>query len=464
MAIINGSAGNDTLTGTALADSIFGLGGNDSLLGLGSNDSLDGGLGNDTLNGGNGIDTLNGAAGNDTYIINSTTDTIFEDVDSGIDTVQSSISYALSGDLENLTLTGGAISGTGNSFYNTITGNATNNSLDGGRGSDILYGGDGNDDLYAGDSYDIFYSDDSDTLYGGDGNDTLRASTYFGSAYGADYDILDGGNGNDVLFADNYLVSRYSGSYYAGSDVLYGGDGDDTLNGGTAGNFLNGGTGNDTYIIFNDAVIEDANSGIDTVQSNFNFTLGDNLENLTLTGTGNTEGTGNALNNRIKGSVGINILSGGTGNDNLDGGVGVDTLVGNDGNDTLIGGADNDLLKGGLGTDQFFYNTNAAFTAVAIGRDTISDFLSGTDKIVLDKTTFTALRSSAGNGFSVAGDFTSVINDAAAATSSARIVYSVATDNLFYNQNGSAAGLGTGALFATLSVPSLAATDFIIQA
>jgi Ca2+-binding RTX toxin-like protein len=72
-----------------------------------------------------------------------------------------------------------------------------------------------------------------------------------------------------------------------------------------------------------------------------------------------------------------------------------------------------------------------------------------------------------GNGFSVASDFASVADSAAAALSSARIVivYGRATGSLYYNQNGSVAGLGTGGEFATLSgIPTLTASDFIIQA
>lgn len=152
---------------------------------LGGNDSLSGGGSNDTLNGGNGIDILNGGAGNDTHIVDSTTDTITETANSGIDIVQSSVSYTLGSSLDNLALIGtGAINGTGNSLNNTITGNDANNTLNGEAGNDILSGG--------------------------------------SSGYGkfSRNDILYGGDGNDILFASN---SYDRGSYsYIGKDILHG--------------------------------------------------------------------------------------------------------------------------------------------------------------------------------------------------------------------------------------------------
>jgi Ca2+-binding RTX toxin-like protein len=141
------------------------------------------------------------------------------------------------------------------------------------------------------------------------------------------------------------------------------------------------------------------------------------------------------------------------------------TLSGGLGNDLLIGASGNDSLTGGVGSDRFTYDTNAAFTSSAIGVDQITDFVSGTDKIVLDKTTFTALTSIAGNGFDLASEFAVVGSDAAASTASALIVYSSETDNLFYNQNGVTSGFGSGAQLATLTgIPTLSANDFVLQA
>ena len=168
----------------------------------------------------------------------------------------------------------------------------------------------------------------------------------------------------------------------------------------------------------------------------------------------------------INGTAGADNLTGTANADVINGLAGNDTLNGLAGNDTLSGDAGNDILTGGLGVDKFIYNTNAAFTTTALGVDSITDFtIAQGDLIVLDKTTFTSISSIAGTGFSVASEFAKVTTDALAATSAADIVYNSTTGGLFYNQNGTAAGFGTGAKFLTLTTkPVLTATQFVIQA
>ncbi|MBN3895044.1 MAG: FG-GAP repeat protein [Nostoc sp. NOS(2021)] len=163
-------------------------------------------------------------------------------------------------------------------------------------------------------------------------------------------------------------------------------------------------------------------------------------------------------NDVINGQGGDDMIDGKGGNDLLRGDSGNDTLIGGTGNDTLVGGAGNDVLTGGAGADRFLYNSSAA-----IGVDTISDFNSSeADKIVLDKTAFSAIASVAGNGFSKKSDF-QVTNLGQAST--AKIVYNPVSGQLFYDENGSAPGFGSGGLFATLTgAPNLTASDFIIQA
>ncbi|MEH2058963.1 MAG: hypothetical protein V7K97_22965 [Nostoc sp.] len=171
----------------------------------------------------------------------------------------------------------------------------------------------------------------------------------------------------------------------------------------------------------------------------------------------------NDLNNNITGFDNSNdVINGQGGNDLINGLSGNDLLTGGNGNDTLIGGAGNDILVGGAGADSFLYNTNAAFESSAIGEDTISDFNSCQgDKIVLDKTTFSVITSVVGNGFSNKSDFQVTTS---AATSTAKIAYDPLSGQLFYNENGSAAGFGSGGLFATLSgAPTLTASDLVLQ-
>ena len=253
--VLTGTAGNDVLTGGTGNDQLFGLAGTDTLTGTGGNDLLDGGT---------GADTMRGGPGNDIYLVDNAGDVVTENSNEGTDTVQSSITYTLGANVENLTLTGtAAINGTGNALDNVLFGNSGNN-----------------------------------TLTGGAGNDRL-----------------DGGAGNDTMV---------------------------------------GGTGDDTYVVnqAGDVVTETANQGTDTVESSITFTLGSNVENLTLTGTANINGTGSSANNVLLGNSGNNTLDGGSGDDTVDGGDGNDTLTSGSGNDVLRGGNGIDSLDGGSGDDQ----------------------------------------------------------------------------------------------------------------
>ena len=160
--VLNGNAGDDVLFGGFGADTLNGDEGNDRLYGgIGDdrlfggqgNDRLNGGLGDDLLDGGVGADTMVGGPGNDTYVVDNALDVVIEATARGIDTVQSAVSYALAANVENLTLTGTAINGTGNVFNNVLTGNAAANILDGGGGTDRLIGALGNDTYRLGRGY-----------------------------------------------------------------------------------------------------------------------------------------------------------------------------------------------------------------------------------------------------------------------------------------------------------------------
>lgn len=157
----------------------------------------------------------------------------------------------------------------------------------------------------------------------------------------------------------------------------------------------------------------------------------------------------------LEGRPGFDFLFGGSGNDQLSGGIGRDRLNGNSGNDILTGGASK---------DKFIFNTNREFNSADIGVDEITDLVSAQDKIILDRSTFTAIESTAGNGFSINTEFATVSTDAEAATVNAVIVYNTTNGNLFYNANGDSDGFGVGSQFATLSnVVSLEADDFTIR-
>jgi Ca2+-binding RTX toxin-like protein len=398
-------------------------------IGTNGNDSLFGGANNDTLDGLDGNDTLNGEAGNDTIY----------------------------GGFGNDTLIGGA----GN---DTLIGGAGDDILNGGAGIDNFTGGDGNDIYFIDNSNDainmdtsgtdIVYSFVSYTLGAGLENLSLLGINAIDGTGNAANNTIQGNDANNSLSGGDGSDTLIGG---AGNDTLIGGAGDDILNGGAGIDNFTGGDGNDIYFIDNsNDVINADTSGFDIVYSSVTYTLGAGLENLYLTGSSTIDGTGNEANNFIQGNDANNILSGGEGND---------TLSGGGGNDTLSGGGGNDILNGGTGSDRYLFNTNAVFNASAVGIDSIVNFTSGTDKIVLHKTTFTTLTSSAGNGFNVTSEFEIVANDIAAGTSNAKITYNSGNGKLFYNQDGAVAGFGSGAHFATLTnLPSFAIGDFIIQA
>ena len=186
----------------------------------------------------------------------------------------------------------------------------------------------------------------------------------------------------------------------------------------------------------------------------------------TLNGLGGRDwlvgGRGNDL---LRGGDDDDILAGRIGNDILLGGDGDDILNGGQGRDRLNGGVGNDTLIGGASIDRFIFNTNSPFPTVDMGVDTITDFNEGQDLILLDKTTFAAITSDAGAGFSDSSEFAVVASDAAADTSSALIVQSTATGSIYYNQNGTAEGFGNGAEFANVGTDvTLSASDFVLRA
>ena len=335
---VGGLIGNVSIAVGAIIENAIGGAGADNLVGNAVSNTLIGGAGNDSLDGGAGADTLIGGLGDDTYIVDVAGDLVTELANEGTDTVQSSISYVLGANVENLTLTGtAAINGTGNGLGNVITGNVAANVLTGGAGNDTLDGGAGVDTLVGGtgdDTYVVDVAADLITELANEGSDTVKAA--FTYTLGATLENLTltgtaaiNGTGNS---SDNILIGNCA------ANILTGGAGNGSLDGGAGIDTLIGGVGDDIYVVDNagDIVTELANEGADTVKASITYTLGATVENLTLTGTAAINGTGNGSNNILIGNTGANILTGGAGNDILDGGGGIDTLVGGVGDDVYI--------------------------------------------------------------------------------------------------------------------------------
>lgn len=278
---------------------------------------ITGNSGNNTLDGKAGADTLSGGAGNDTYVVDNAGDVVAEAAGEGTDLVQSSVSYVLVAEVENLTLTGSAaINATGNGLANVLTGNSGANTLDGGAGADSLIGGGGND------TYIVDNSSDAISESSGAGTDSVQASVSY---------VLSANIENLTLMG----TANINGTGNSLANTLNGNSGDNVLDGGTGNDTMVGGLGNDTYMVdsTSDAVTEGAGAGIDLVKSSVSYTLGAQLENLTLTGTTAINGTGNALDNILIGNSANNALTGSGGNDTLDGAGGTDNMSGGAGND-----------------------------------------------------------------------------------------------------------------------------------
>jgi Ca2+-binding RTX toxin-like protein len=342
----------------------------------------------------------------------------------------------------------------GGEIDGTISMGGGNDILRVGSNIEVAVGGNGNDVLDFSNSGTVRVSlaTPASNTGAAAGDSYTEFESIWGSLTGSDNltgdgltNTLKGQGGNDLLFGLD------------GADSLEGGTGNDRLDGGTGADTMLGGAGNDRYFVdaAGDRVFETTTTasttdagGRDTVSSTISFDLESTpglrfVENLTLLGVANTNGTGNGLANNLTGNSGNNSLSGGLAND---------TVIGGLGNDFLNGGVGKDVLTGGGGTDSFVFNTALSATNI----DRITDFARGSDKILLDNAIFSAI---AGVSLTAAGF---AANAAGAATTAAhRIIYETDTGKLFYDSNGSAAG--GNVQFATLT-PGLALshTDFSV--
>lgn len=217
-------------------------------------------------------------------------------------------------------------------------------------GANLMQGLDG-DDVYfvdnpgdriveeANEGNDLVYSAVSIALR--DHSQHIEALTLTGSQ-----DLAGTGNALGNVLRGNSGDNLLNGAW--GDDTIFGGAGNDTLQDSRGQDLMYGGPGNDSYVVDDprDRVIEYEDEGTDTVYSEVSIALrthGQYIENVTLTGRGNTDVVGNAQDNVLRGNAGNNVLNGAWGNDTIYGGAGNDTLQDSRGADRLVGGTGNDV-------------------------------------------------------------------------------------------------------------------------
>ncbi|KIK82763.1 M10 family metallopeptidase, partial [Pseudomonas sp. W15Feb9B] len=204
----------------------------------------------------------------------------------------------------------------GSNYNDILRGNSLDNVLNGGTGVDWMYGGAGNDTYYVDNRDDRVY----ETGTSASEIDSVFATTSY-SLYGYE-------NVENLTLQTNANINGYGND---SNNVITGNAGNNILDGYGGADTLIGGAGNDTYVVDNldDVILETSTvaSEIDTVRASVSWTLGANLENLELAGSGNINAVGNSQNN---------VLTGNESNNVLDGQGGLDTMIGGAGNDAYI--------------------------------------------------------------------------------------------------------------------------------
>jgi Ca2+-binding RTX toxin-like protein len=451
---LTNDSGADDLLGDALDNDIRGFAGNDTLTGLAGRDRLDGGAGNDRMVGGDG---------NDTYYVGSSSDVVSETNSSsssgGIDIVFSALSgYTLGTNVENGRIdTSSASNLTGNSLNNVLTAGAGGNVLNGDAGVDTV------DYALAASAVTISLATNSTQATGGSGSDTMIS------------------------------IENLTGSAHA--DRLTGSSGANVLNGGAGNDTMTGGDGSDTYYVGSSGdVVSETNAnagsgGTDTVLSALtSYTLGSNVENGRVNTSASANLTGNSLNNVLTAGTGNNVLNGDSATDTADygsaasavslslavtvaqatGGSGSDTLIsienltgsayadrltGSSGNNLLSGGSGNDTLSGGAGSDSFRFSSALSGSNV----DSILDYSVANDTLQLENSVFTKLITTG----TLSGSYFRANTTGIASDADDYIVYETDTGKLFFDGDGSGAGLTV--LIATLTGnPVLTAADVFV--
>lgn len=474
-----GGSGADTISGNALANRLVGGAGNDSLFGYAGDDALVGGAGDDVIDGGDGVDYVYFDAlwTSLLYTYDAATYTFsFTSSIGGLDTIKG-VEYFVDGDsvvrtvadlgAENIPVPPPTYSGTaaiaagaasivegaaGSTAYTfDVTLSAASDvaksvqwSLAFGAGSGAASASDFTGDTSGIVTFEAGKTSAQVTVYiagdtSGESDEsfsvvlsnpstgvTLGTASATGVILNDDGLTLNGTSGANTLNGGAFADFLYG---LGGGDTLNGGGGDDYLDGGAGTDMMTGGTGNDTYVVgvSTDRVIESFDGGIDTVRVSLSsYTLGTDVERLIYTGTSSFTGTGNGLDNEIRG---------GSGADRLNGGLGSDTLW------------------GGAGRDTFDFTTALGPQNV----DTIMEFNVVDDTIRLENAIMTGLGSRTGGLTAAAFNVGTAASDA-----TDRVIYDASTGSVFYDADG--IGAAAQIKIATLVnvTGAVTAADFLI--
>lgn len=316
-----------------------------------------------------------------------------------------------------------------------------------------------------------------DVVYGNGGNDLLVGHG------GADY--LDGGEGNDIFLITGFgsgvqgTTSKADDGQKewiatgAKHDVIVGGDGIDTLR-------ITTGIGantkaNGTIVLNNDNFksmevvqvggtvgrLNVENTALQLLNDHYYFNANGTVANLSNT-LGNNGGT---INNVVVDASGLTTngltFEGNANNQTFIGTSQADRFIGNGGNDTLTGGGGADtfvfgkvwtqVVTGAADEEQVYVNTAFNLT----GKDTITDFLRGTDKLELHTDQFASLTGGITNANIKVGA------GAVAGDSNDYLIFDTTTKTLKYDADGNGAGAAVDIAVLT-GVTTLTASDFVI--
>ena len=324
--------GSDHLNGTGNSADNF-------ISGNSGDNVLTGNAGNDVLIGGTGADTMQGGAGDDSYTVDNVNDVVIDLAGEGTDTVNTTVSWTLGANTENVNVNSNdSIQINGNSSANTLTFTRRPAGDDYYGSVGVRAAGGAGDDRYVyAQSYASLQTDALPitlalTELAGGGNDTLQLNLPYVRLpneienltvtsvpiSSVEYLIVYGpGERERPKYFGNAANNRIDLSQASsGSSILHQ-VGGFNIDGGAGADHMIGSTSNDTYFVDNagDVVEERLATGWDTldrVVSSVAFTLGANLEELKLIGTGGISGTGNAADNLLISSTNAatNVMTG----------------------------------------------------------------------------------------------------------------------------------------------------------